>query len=732
MIERAALSCDGIDVSSLVGVSGKEAMGALPAFRVDVTSPDSAVDLKGLLGQDAALALGDEGGAVRRMPLSVRRCRYVGPSRDGHRYVLELSSRLHMLELRSGHRIWQNRTAQQIIAELLTDLGVASDETVWRLARRYAERTYSVQFAETEWEHVSRLLGEEGINAWFDETAEGKPRLIFGDDTSSHESIPGDKHVRFEDASGLGQSSSSLYGLELSHRLAHDAVYLRDFDVRQPDRLVEAAAGTGGLEHYEFPARPPNAEAAQARAAVRLEQLRRLAVHARGRSGNVRLRPGRVLSLEGAADAHFTRDYLVVEVEHELRQATPEEPAGRPYSNRVLMVPFGEGQMYRPAPVSSRPRIDGLETAVVTGPAGEEIHVDDLGSVKLRFRWDRSGIVDDKSSRWVRCLEPSMLGAMLLPRVGWEVPVAYVDGHPDEPFVLGRLYNSASRLPYALPGRKASSTLQSATSPSDGTTQEIRLADDAGGMQAFIHATKDQSVSVGGTHTETVSANKTHDVKKSSVVTVSSQAVSIGGSQSVVVGADLSLIVDGSRAETIGGSESIGVTGSYHLTSGAYTEAIGGSYALRCNQANTVVQGGYSELVGGALLITAGLGTNQSCAAARSETVGGVRAITAGAVCAERVMGAKVIAAGASSDTAPEIVTSVGGVGLVQVGGAASLSAGGRLAFEAPAITVKAGGGITAKGGATLEIGGSVKPSGGKLKLDTSSVKKKVKSDVGA
>ncbi len=240
---------------------------------------------------------------------------------------------------------------------------------------------------------------------------------------------------------------------------------------------------------------------------------------------------------------------------------------------------------------------------------------------------------------------------MVLPRVGFEVPVVYFEGNPDRPFGLGRLYNGGAPAPYGLPGKKATSTLQSATSPSNGTTQELRFSDDAGSQETFIHATKDQSVTVGGTNTVQVGANETHDVKKSSVVAVhGSQATSVGGSQSVAVGANCGVSVKGARSESIGGSETVGVTGSYNLAcTGAYTEVVGGLYGLECNQSNTVVQGAFTQTVGGTLVTTAGLGTNNSVAAARVETVAGARSFTALTSYAESVRGAKKINGGRSA-----------------------------------------------------------------------------------
>ncbi|UQA63176.1 type VI secretion system Vgr family protein [Polyangium aurulentum] len=734
MIEQAALACGALGDVTIVEARGIEAMSALPRWTVDVLSADPQLDLEALLWEPATLGLRDDLGGMREIPLLVTEARYGGAYRDGHRYRLTLGVAAAALELRSGYRIFQDLTTQEIVARVLDDAGIATTDISFRLAGQYAVRTYCVQYGETEWAFLSRLLADEGINVWFDEKEDGGPLIVFGDAPTSHASIDGGMTLRFEDGSGMITTASAFFALERVAEMCHERVHVLDFDPRRPAVPTEGVAGEGALEYFEFPANVLHAEAAGARARSRLEQLQRLRVHLRGQSTCARLKPGRVVRIEGA-DEMFEGEFLLVEIEHQLLQAS-RNAAGeaRPYTNRALLVPHARDRSFRPAPPSERPRIVGVETATVTGPGGEEIHVDDLGSIKVRFPWDRSGIGDDRSSRWVRCMQMSMQGSMLLPRVGWEVPVAYLDGNPDMPVALGRVYNGGAPTPYGLPAKKATSALQSATSPANGTTQEIRFSDDAGSMEAFVHATRDQTVWVGGTNTVTVSVNETHDVKKSRVVSIhGSQTIDVAASQHVTVGGDAGLKIAGARTETVGSVENIGVTGSYNLEcKGAYGEVVGGLYALQCNQSNTKVQGAFTQAIGAAMSLTAGLGTNDSVAAVRMEEVGAARTFTAATAYADTVKGAKNVTAGASSDNAgADVVTNVGAVGSISVGGAATIEAGGRVAIEATTISVKVGGSITAKAGGKLEIAGKVKVSGGKLKFDTDKAQKKSTSDVG-
>ena len=215
----------------------------------------------------------------------------------------------------------------------------------------------------------------------------------------------------------MSRRASSFHVFERTVRMAPAAVHVRDYNVDRPDVLVEGRAGEGPYEHFEYPAWTPTADIAARRAKVRLEQLRRFTVSAQGENHSARLVPGRTVRVHGTGDDDLDGDYLVVDVAHELRQPYDEsEPQS--YKARCRLVPYDPERAHRPAVHEAPPRIEGLESAQVTGPASEEIHVDELGSVKLRPPWDRSGITDDRSSCWARSMQLQMDGSMLLPRVG--------------------------------------------------------------------------------------------------------------------------------------------------------------------------------------------------------------------------------------------------------------------------------------------------------------------------
>jgi type VI secretion system secreted protein VgrG len=692
-LEHAALS-----EHRVVALHGVEAMNALSSWTVRLVGPEP-IDAGALVRQGVVLHLVDrEEGSERALHLVVVGVEHEGADHGVHRHTIELAPPEQVRTLREGFRIFVDQSAKDVVEAVLAP----HTKTEWRLSGACETRPQCVQYGETEWAFVERLLADEGIAYWFESTDDGS-LLVFGDAKGAHATIDEPRALALRNAAGM-VGLRHFSRLEAIDELCASAYHVRDVNLRQPEVMLEGKAGKGPLEVFEHPARVSTVTQAKARADVRLEQVRRDAKTLAGASDCSRLVPGRVVEIAESADEDG--QFLIVALEHVFH--------GDVYGNHVKMVPFAG--TYRPAIPRSSPRVPGWESAITTGPAGEEIHVDDLGRTKVRFPWDRSARANDDSSAWVRCLQMGMGGAMVLPRVGWEVPVAYMYGDPDRPVVLGRVYNGTQIAPYPLPNGKATTTFQSATSPSDGTTHEIRLNDAAGKQEVFVHATKDQTVEVGTDATTTILGNETHDVGLSHEITVGGvHAHSVGASQSVDVGTIHALAVKKARIETIGQAETIQVGGNRSVsTPGAYTESIGASHALLCNQDNTKVEGAFTQTIGADLNVAAALGVGESCAAARTEKVGGARTIACGTY-AEEVTGAKSITAGAASDKAGQKVVTYGKAKGSVKAQSMSLSAAGPVVVSASEITIDVAGSIQA--GALSLAGGTMNASSGATKL---------------
>jgi type VI secretion system secreted protein VgrG len=688
----------------VVSLSGREAMSALSSWRVEILVAEP-FDPSALLRKSATLRFTDgPDGFARAIPLVVTTARGEPSHTPDHAIVaMTLAPPLWLSSQRRAHRVFVDKTTKEIVDEVFAN---AKTKLEWRTRGRYTKRLQCVQRGETEWAFVERILAEDGVAYWHHEDDEGAPVLVLGDDKGAHDGIDG-PHVLFREAASAF-ARPAFIEMEVERTMTTKAVHLRDFDVRRPDVFIESKAGEGPFERFEYPANVLTKEACDTRAKARLEQVRRdeLVVHARG--DTFRPKAGFLLEVDGCVDDDGNGKLLVAEATFEYRRGGLREC-------RARMVRADE-RTYRPAIPEDAPRVAELESVVTTGSPGSEIHVDDLGRVKIRWLWDRSGAGDDRSSAWVRTLQLGMGGSMILPRVGWEVAVAYQHGNPDVPVVLGRLYNASLVVPYALPGAAMKTTLQSATSPGGAGTNEMRMDDSAGKQEFFVHATKDQTVAVGGNRKVKIGNDETYDVGLSHGVTVKgSHTHAVGANQHVSVGTDHHVTVKGARTETVAAMENVDVTGNYAVISdSSYVEGVGALAALECNQANTKVQGAFTQGVGGSMNLAAGLGTGENVLASRSENVAGARIVVAKRF-TEHVRGAKSVTAGAASDKAGQkVVTFTQASGTIKAG-SMNLEASGRVVVNAPNITVDVSGTLDA--GALSLAGGKLKASKGTTKL---------------
>ncbi|WP_437619688.1 type VI secretion system Vgr family protein [Sorangium sp. So ce1151] len=705
------LACEPLGDCIVLELLGREAMDALSSWEVVVAIPGE-VDLAALLRAPATLAIVDPAeGTTRLARLLVIEASF--DLRHGRDRVcaLRLSDPPWLLTRRGGYRVFLEKTTEQIVTEVLTGAGIPAAAIEPRLAGAYPLRPQCVQYAEAEWAFVERLLADEGISYWFETTAKGEHLILFGDGTGSHDGIEGGATLPYAGPTGTELSARALFSLEWEERVVTDQVTVRDFDVRHPGVYVDGHAGEGEIGWLEYPAGVTTLEAAKARAERRLEQLQRDRVTVTGESDCARLMPGRIVEIAGAEAELFEQRMLITEVSHRFARPLPDGGRAAPYGNRITLRPTkssdsGDHPPYRPA-LRPAPAVEHLDSAVITGPPGEEIHVDDLGRAKVRFLWDRAGIQDDRSSHWTRCLQLPLGASMFLPRVGWEVTVGYLDGSPDRPFVLGRVYNATAVAPYPLPAASATTSFQSWTTPKSGMTQEIKMVDDAGRQEFFVHASRDLSVKVGDSATTQVDGDEEHLVGLSLTSEVlGSHIAGIAAMQTVDVGQEMLLSVEGSSRELIAGAELVNVTGNRAvLADSACVEVIGAQYTLLCNQSNIHTTGACTRVVLGTTSLTGGLGVTESVAAARTYVCRGSRTITCGGY-AESVLGGKRSKAGAVNERAAGNAGVNASSGSITAGTVA-IHAGGKVSISAPVVTIDVTGSIEA---GTLNLGG------GKLK----------------
>ncbi|MCF7200505.1 type VI secretion system tip protein TssI/VgrG [Pseudomonas oligotrophica] len=508
---------------------GREALSTPFAFEVELVSERPDLALESLLHQPAFLAFAPDGAGIHGQ---VQRIAQGESGRRLTRYRLTLVPQLAYLAHRSNQRIFQHLSVPQIVARVLEEHGILAG-----VGHRfelgpvvYPAREYCVQYDESDLHFIQRLCEEEGIHYHFQHSADGHV-LVFGDDQTVFPTLA---PVAYQQDSGLvaDQPVIKRFGLRLETRSSR--VTRRDYDFEKPRLTLEAAFQTEfqpDLEDYDYPGRFVDRSRGKHLAQRALERHRHDYQRAEGQSDQPRLASGHFLELSEHPRAEWNRLWLLDEVIHEGKQpqvleesitSQPPDGFGQGYRNRFSATPWDAP--FRPTLKHPKPRVLGSQTAVVTGPAGEEIHCDEYGQVKVQFHWDREGQADDKTSCWLRVSSSwagDRYGGIAIPRVGMEVLVTFLEGDPDQPLVTGCLYHAEHVVPYDLPAHKTRTLFKTLSSPGGGGYNELRIEDRQGAEQIYLHAQRDwdeniehdQKIRVGHERHDTVEANSYSEFK---------------------------------------------------------------------------------------------------------------------------------------------------------------------------------------------------------------------------
>ncbi|HEY8041676.1 MAG TPA: type VI secretion system tip protein TssI/VgrG, partial [Polyangiaceae bacterium] len=428
-------------------------------FMVDVEfrSDDPDLDLDALLWSTALVALVDDRGGSRLFHGVVEEAEYLETLRaEVHFYRLRLRPLLHGLAYRVRTRIFQNLDVAEIVKKVCKDSGLPDAAFDWsKAAGPFSKREFCMQYKESELAFVMRLLEEEGLFFWF-EHSDTSHVMHVGQDRGAYQPIDGTPFLSaYHLTPGKHLDSEWVSDLRITTKLCHEVFHTRDWDWNQPRKPIEAQANgdvaTGRIA-YEYPGRFLTTADGGTRAKGRLaaEMLEKYVID--GMTTSYRLWPGRTFTIDDATPEYMAGEYFIVRVDHEYHHDAMAGEDRRADSGRLAYRATFSGVPssvpYQPPRVTPRPRIFGKESAVVTGP--EEIHVDSFGRIKVYFYFDREDPVDEKASCWLRVQQQNTSGSMILPRRGWEVSVGFLDGDPDRPIVLQKVYNAETMPPYPL------------------------------------------------------------------------------------------------------------------------------------------------------------------------------------------------------------------------------------------------------------------------------------------
>jgi type VI secretion system secreted protein VgrG len=565
----------------VVGFQGQEEISRPFSFQLELASTHSELAFEQVLDQPGVLTLlgRDEPrylhGLVRRFEQGDEGDRFTT-------YYATLVPKLWHLSYRYNCRIFQEMSAPEIIQKILEEAGMSADDYELRLdagAPRHPRREYCVQYRESELNFISRLMEEEGIFYFFEHSPE-KHLLVLGDSPSAHRPIAGAETVPFHKRTGTVAPEEHVFRFQYREDVRPGQTVLQDFNFKKPKptlnlEVTQAADRFTELEIYDYPGAYQAPEVGKAWAEVRLQAHQATRKQGTGESNCPRLAPGAQLTLSDHPREDFNQAYLLRRVEHSGRQPQVlEETAsgeGARYGNTFSALPAD--MPYRPLRETPRPTVAGTQTAIVVGPKGEEIYTDEHGRIKVQFHWDRKGKYDERSSCWVRVSQlwaGAGWGGMVVPRIGQEVIVDFLEGDPDRPLVTGRVYNAQQRPPYELPASGRVSGLKSNSTPGGGGYNELSMDDTKGKEKVTVHAQYDMSTTVEHDQATTVHNNRTATVDVDDTETVgSNQTLKVGANQSLDVGSDQATSVHNNRTATIDVDDTETVGGKQTVTIGA-------------------------------------------------------------------------------------------------------------------------------------------------------------------
>jgi type VI secretion system secreted protein VgrG len=508
----------GEDKFILTSLTGRERISEIFEFELNVAwQGASPVVFKDLLGKSVTAEIEFHGstrffnGIVKSISQSTR----VGTANIVW-YSLSVVPILWMLTRKVNCRIFQQKTAAEIIEGVLKESGVTDLEI--QLNRTYTARDYCVQYNESDFDFVSRLMEFEGIYYFF-KHEENKHTMVLSDDRSAIADTPDAANIAYGEVFGLDQEEGWIHEWARGQEVNSGKFTLVDHNFETPSSDLKTHASStvnvadnSHLEIYRNPGDYTKPSPGQEIVTLRVaeEETRTQRVH--GQSSNCFLRPGYKFTLK-----HHPFDdgkYTVTGITHQAQQPldTDDAAAEFKYQNQFECIAFST--VYRPPLVTPRPSIRGVQTAVVVGPGGEEIYTDKYGRVKVQFHWDREGKKDENSSCWCRVATywaGKTWGAIHIPRIGQEVIVDFLEGDVDRPLIIGSVYNAEQMPPYALPDNKTRSTLKSNSSKGGGGFNEIRLEDKKDSEEVYFHAQKDLNSVVENNETRKVGSSKADD-----------------------------------------------------------------------------------------------------------------------------------------------------------------------------------------------------------------------------
>ncbi len=629
----------GKDALLLTAFSGQEDMSRLFAYNLEMSSESDSLDAKQIVGKNVTFWVEFPDGSPRHFNGIVSRFSYCGTGDRLSTYRAQVVPWLWFLTRKSDCRIFQDKSVPDIIKQIFSDLGCTDFEDS-EIKGSHPTWEYCVQYRETSFNFISRLMEHEGIFYYF-RHEQGKHTLVLGDQPGAFKDCI-DQEVQFAANLSAPESTDQLTHWEHQYEFRTGKWAQTDYNFKEPQtglmsqvNTVVKLDGNSKYEFYDFPGEYEKKGDGDGDTKIRMEEEEVPYNMIKGGSICRSFGPGGKFKIKKHHSASESgKGYSIISTMHSASVGSTYESGGSggfTYQNSFTCIP--DSVTFRPARLTPKPVIHGSQTAVVVGPGGEEIWPDKYGRVKVQFHWDRVGQNDDKSSCWIRCAQTAAgkgWGSMFIPRIGQEVVVSYLEGDPDLPLVTGVVYNADQMPAYALPDEKTKSYVKSNSTQGGEGYNEIRIEDKKDKEQIYIHSQRNMDVRVKhdsmerilhdrhqiigtdkdgkvGDQREMVYQDKHLNIKRNQVehiegnyqLMVGAGEADSGGAADVYVEKQAAVyvgdggckvIIDGNRDEKVGGNQSLDVGGNLveKITGGKSLTVVGDRKEKVANQSLTV------------------------------------------------------------------------------------------------------------------------------------------------
>jgi type VI secretion system secreted protein VgrG len=704
-------------------MTAQEELGRLFHYELELLSSDPNLKASDILGHTATVHIELRNGELRHYNGCVTDFSLAGSYGPHALYRMTLRPWLWLLTRTANCRIFQHQTVPDIIKKIFRDHGLTDFEE--SLTATYPARDYVVQYRETDFNFVSRLMEEDGIYYFFKHEGT-KHTLILADSYSAHDAPPGyEKLPYYPPDEHRTKDIDYVDRWETQHRIQPGGYALTDYDFERPRaNLLEKLSvpndhPKADFEIFDYPGEYALTKNGPDYVRMRHEELNAEYARADGHTNARGVLVGGLLTLTDHPVEEQNKEYLVVSARYELKTHDAQSGAEIPDEqvSETFFTVMESSRPFRTARLTRKPIVHGPQTATVVGKDGEEIWTDSYGRVKVKFHWDRYAKGDESSSCWVRVAQVwagSGWGGIHIPRIGQEVIIDFLEGDPDAPIITGRVYNADNMPPYALPGNQTQSGLRSHSTKGGGADNfnELRFEDKKGSEEVHFQAEKDlntlvknneshsvgaaRTISVGATEDHTVTQNRTKKVNASETTTIAvDRTETVGSNETITIGAN--------RTETVGAAESITI-GASRTTSIAVAET------LTVGAAQNIAVGGLRDVsVGGAESIAVGAARSVAVVGSHTTTVGGSRSSTIGRNETVSITGGRTVTVGKDDglkvsnkiliDAGDEITIKTGDAMIVMKKNGDIAIKGKHLTFEGSGkIGVKASSDVTIKG----------------------------------